>query len=164
MAVDVFTGSRTARDWSIGLERPTAKFFFTPAEVAQEISAVDAGVKVLSADVLNQASRLPPDFLTSWGAFVKEWEGFRKSVGWLRRHERGSYEKALEYRFRLAEWREAFEKKGGEPSGPALASAAPVNQSKPGEDLTSVLKWGAIAAGALGASYATYKLASKVRG
>lgn len=134
----------------IGLERPTAKFFFSPSDVSSEMLTVDTGVDQLALDMkkADAVKKVSPAFVSAYSNFFWEWKKWRKEYDtWAHRHERSVYEKVLEYRYRLAEWREKFEKLGGETPGVSLSSAPPVKQSEPGQDLNDVLKTVAIVGG-----------------
>ncbi len=95
-----------------------------PGNIRDEI--VTIGVAFSTLDKAIQAARasLPPDFVSGWAAFLKEWQGFANAhATWLSNVWYKSYEKALEYRKRLEDWRQKFIGLGGKISTPSPGAA-----------------------------------------
>lgn len=58
-------------------------------------------------------------FIKQWGEFEREFAEFWSShSSWADRMWRGTYDKAVEYRERAADWRRQFERLGGVPTAP----------------------------------------------
>jgi len=92
----------------------------TPGAIFAEMKTVDAAIKQLDSDIM--ASKARDAFKQAWRAFAVEWQAFFKSHSrWTDRLWGASYEKTLDYRKRVGEWRVAFEREGGQPSAPGLA-------------------------------------------
>lgn len=123
-----------------------------PGNIRDEILTIGTEFKILDASVLAARASLPPDFVTGWSAFRTEWETFaRNHSSWLDNVWYKSYEKALEYRKRLEDWRQRFIGYGGRISTPS-PGAAP-GGSGPGINWKMLLY---VAAG-IGAVYAATK-------
>jgi len=60
-------------------------------------------------------------FVYQWGEFEREFGDFwaEHAHSWTDRMWRGTYDKAVEYRQRAADWRKRFEEIGGKPTTPA---------------------------------------------
>lgn len=87
-----------------------------PSNIRDEILTV--GVQVGALDKLvaqaQAARKIPPDFVLGWTAFKGEWNAFSSShQSWLSRTWYASYEKAVEYRRRLEDFRTKFEQLTG---------------------------------------------------
>lgn len=113
---------------NLGADR--GNFFFTPDEVKNEQEQVNRLVDSLGVDVNAQRAKLPKRIVTGFSQFWDEWKAFYKnSSGFFARHERGTYEKTLEYRAQAAAWQKQIKKAGGE-----LTALALLHTSQPGED------------------------------
>jgi hypothetical protein len=91
-------------------------------------------------------------FVYQWGEFEREFGNFwaAHAHSWKDRMWRGTYDKAVEYRQRTADWRKRFEEIGGKPTTPApkppTEHILPPGVSMPWKTIAVV---GGIAAGAL---------------
>ena len=149
------------------LEKPTAKFFFAPSDVEEQMLAVDSGVDELALNMknVNTAKSLDPTFVSSFGRFFWEWKRWYKANNtFFRKHERSVYEGVLEYRYRLAQWRNKYEALGGQTPGISLKSAPPVKQSAPGDDLKSIMKVAAVFVGTVAVAGIAVSIAGSKRG
>jgi hypothetical protein len=75
---------------------------------------------VPTANDLNNVS-YQGQFVYQWGEFEREFGNFyaAHAHSWTDRMWRGTYDKAVEYRQRAADWRKRFEEIGGKPTTPA---------------------------------------------
>jgi hypothetical protein len=125
--------------------------WITPGDTRAEEDSVNSAVLQLDADMRASAS---VSLLQAWTVFRAEWGAWYASqgglFGWLSRFATATpYEKALDYRRQLTAWRGKYMAEGGSPSGPGLVDKPPPAKS----EVTSALRWAAIAAIALGAVY-----------
>jgi hypothetical protein len=92
---------------------------YPPGVIKAELDTVNAGVTQLDSDIM--ASNVRDAFKKSWRLFVAEWQAFYKNnSGFWSRMWGAVYEKATEYRKRVEQWREAFEREGGRSTSPGL--------------------------------------------
>jgi hypothetical protein len=92
----------------------------SPGAIKSEMDTVDAGVKQLDSDIM--ASTVRQAFKQSWRVFVGEWQKFYAGhQSWTSRLWHAAYEKTIEYRRRLEEWRQLFVREGGSATGPSFA-------------------------------------------
>lgn len=92
-----------------------------PKDILAEMQTVDATVKQLDGEI--QASTVPAVFKLAWAGFLGEWrQFFAEHESWSSRLWYAAYEKTLEYRKRLGEWRAAFVQLGGKTIAPELPS------------------------------------------
>jgi hypothetical protein len=131
---------------ALGLALPRDAWIYTPGAIRDEQDTVLGLVQQLDTDI--QASNARPEFKAAWGKFRDEYKSFYEDSGWWARWWISSYEKTLEYRRRVVEWRQEFESQGGKATGPApSASPEPPSDSHLGTYLA--IAGGAIAVGAL---------------
>lgn len=113
---------------NLGADR--GNFFFSPDEVKNEQEQVNRLVDSLGVDVNAQQARLPKRVVAGFSQFWSEWKAFyNANNGFLARHERGTYEKTLEYRAQASNWQKQIKKAGGETTALEL-----LHTSQPGED------------------------------
>ena len=91
--------------------------FKMPGAVLDEMHTTAAVIEQLGLDI--DHSSVDPLFKAGWRAFAAEWQQFYTThQGWFDRAWYANYEKTVEYRRRAAEWRAAFEARGGHPTAP----------------------------------------------
>lgn len=124
-----------------------------PGNIRDEILTIGSSFKLLDAAIGKARAGLPADFVSGWTAFFSEWTTFASAhASWLSNVWYKSYEKALEYRKRLEDWRQRFIDLGGKVSTPSPgASAGP--SSSGGINWKMLLYLGA----GIGAIYAATK-------
>ncbi len=135
-----------ARGWKQALARETADkvsgdelgaFIVTPGAMKAELDTVQAGVKQLDADIMSSKTR--DAFKNAWQLFSGEWKAFYDSHQSLTsRLFHATYEKTIEYRKRLDEWKGALQREGVQATGPLLAVPQPPPEP------SSSFKWWAI--------------------
>lgn len=135
-----------ARGWKQALAREIASatsgedvgaLIVTPGAMKDELETVQAGVRQLDADIMSSKTR--DAFKKAWQIFAGEWKRFYDSHQSLTsRLWHATYEKTIEYRKRLDEWRNALQREGVQSTGPLLAVPQPPAPSG------SSLKWWAI--------------------
>lgn len=134
---------------------------------------VDAGEPTISADQKNRdmeeilerisaktgvtttlehlkAKTYQPRFVRAWELFYQEWETwYQSNKGFWARMWGSKWEKAIEYRERAVKWRKRFESLDRERNRveSPLPPAAIDSWQKLGKNITTWLKWGAVAAG-----------------
>lgn len=91
----------------------------TPGYVLAEMKTVDSAIGSLARDVI--ASAVPASFKADLALFATDWKSFyddNKSGigGWWARGTSPVYNKVLEYRTLVQQWRDAFVSRGGDPS------------------------------------------------
>lgn len=124
----------------------------SPSTIKDELETVESATRQLDAEM--RAQPIPPDFLRAWEAFISEWRLFFAShQRWSERLFDSTYFKALEFRRRLADWREAFARAGGRPLAPGLPVIPAGGQ--PWERLIAVV-------GATAAAFAFMQIVSDV--
>ena len=104
-----------------------------PGNIVDEIVTIDAGFRTLDTAIAKARTvgRVPAEFFGGWEIFRREWEAFRNAHRrWTDNLWYKSYQKALEYRGRLEEWRIKFEQL----SGQKLAFPGPGKGGEPTED------------------------------
>jgi hypothetical protein len=113
---------------------------YTPGVIKAEIEAVNTAAGQLDVDI--KAAKVRDEFKRAWKGFFDEWKSFYKNnSGLWSRLWGGVYQKAAEYRKRVEQWRQAFEREGGRATGPsAIVPEAPSSGS---------WKWALIGAGGL---------------
>jgi len=127
---------------NLGADR--GNFFFSPDEVKNEQEQVNNLVDSLGVDVNANSGKLPKRVVAGFSQFWNEWKAFYKANnGFLARHERGTYEKTLEYRAQAANWQKQIIK-----GGVQTTALPPLHTSQPGEDnqgkddkVTKILKY-----------------------
>lgn len=106
-----------------------------PAAIQAEIQTVESGFAVLNRAIRAAQSRgqVTADFAAGWTLFYGDWQNFRSAHGrWVDNLWYASYEKTLEYRQRLDDWRKKFEEVTGKPLGfPTAGAAAGPRDDKP---------------------------------
>ncbi len=113
---------------------------YTPGVIKAELEAVNTAAGQLDMDI--KPAKVRDEFKRAWKAFLDEWKAFYKNnSGYWSRLWGGVYQKAVEYRKRIEQWREAFEREGGRPTGP---SAVVPETPKAGS-----WKWALLGAGGL---------------
>lgn len=136
-----------------GFERPgrdddLGALVVTPGAILAEMNTVDAAVKQLDSDVMASAAR--DAFKKSWRGFVTEWQAFYKDhASWTDRLWGAPYEKTLDYRRRVGEWRTAFEREGGQASGPQISVPGGEREGPGSWKAVLVLAGGLLVAGAI---------------
>jgi hypothetical protein len=124
----------------------------TPGATLAEMRTVDAGVAQLDSDI-RRSTTLPATWVNAWGRFAAEWrEFFDEHQWWTDRLWAGAYERTVNYRRRLADWRADFVRQGGKPSGPGVDAS----ESSPVRGLLWVAGLGA-------AAFAGYRLVKWLR-
>lgn len=114
-----------------GNYRVGASLIATPADLLAEMNTVKTQVETLDRDI--RSSEVRPVFLSSWDTFKQEWDTFYKDhEGWFARFmESGTWgaatEKIVSYSKRANDWRDAFTKEGGKPTGPKTEATKGVN-------------------------------------
>jgi hypothetical protein len=132
---------------------------YMPGAIRAEQDTVQALVQQLDADVC--ASHVGAQFRQAWAGFVAEWQHFYDAhASWWSRTFFASYEKTLDYRRRLVEWRDAFQREGGAPTGPAPSKSPTGDDSHLGAYLA--IGAGAIAGGLLLGWWASSKRPERV--
>jgi len=83
----------------------------SPSAILAEMQAVGTQVHSLNAEVQANKAKLPDDFLRGWNAFFNEYLTFYgQNEGLLARMWISVYDKTLEYRKQVNDWRDRFEK------------------------------------------------------
>jgi hypothetical protein len=113
---------------------------YTPGVIKAELEAVNTAAGQLDVDI--KAAKVRDEFKRAWKGFFDEWKSFYKNnSGLWSRLWGGVYQKAAEYRKRVEQWRQAFEREGGRATGPsAVLPETPSGGS---------WKWALIGAGGL---------------
>ncbi len=95
-----------------------------PGNIRDEIVTIGVAFRTLDAAIQAQRAGLPAEFVGGWAALLTEWTGFAKNHdSWLSNVWYKSYEKALEYRKRLEDWRQKFQQLGGKVVTPSPGAA-----------------------------------------
>jgi hypothetical protein len=106
-----------------------------PGAIRDEILSIDRAFRSL-ANVISAArgqGALPANFLAGWDQFFAEWSAFRLNhESWLSNVWYASYQKALEYRERLDQFRQKVEQLTGAKLNFPAAKATPGPTDKPG--------------------------------
>jgi hypothetical protein len=90
-----------------------------PADIKAEMDTVDASIAQLDTEI--RASGVAAEWKTAWAGFAGEWRRFYgEHKSWSSRLWYAAYDKTLEYRKRLGEWRASFVAAGGQPVSPQL--------------------------------------------
>jgi hypothetical protein len=122
----------------------------TPGVILDEMRAAKTEIEALGRDI--HATHHQGQFVTQWDEFAREFAGFwsAHSGSWTDRMWRGTYDKAVEFRERAADWRRKFEQLGGAPTSPPpkppTEHALPPGFSIPWKPIAAV---GSVLAGAL---------------
>ena len=96
-----------------------------PGNIRDEIITIGVGFSTLDKAIQAARAGLPADFVSGWAAFLAEWQTFAKNhATWLSNVWYKSYEKALEYRKRLEDWRQRFVALGGKVNTPSPGAGA----------------------------------------
>lgn len=96
-----------------------------PGNIRDEIVTIGVGFSTLDKSIQAARAGLPADFVSGWAAFFVEWQTFAKNhATWLDNVWYKSYEKALEYRKRLEDWRQRFVALGGKVNSPSPGAGA----------------------------------------
>lgn len=104
---------------SVSAGEAVGALIVTPGAIKDEIETVNAGVKQLDSDIMS--SKVRDAFKKAWRLFASEWQRFYASKqGWWARSWGSTWEKAVDYRKRVDEWRTAFQREGGQSTGPTL--------------------------------------------
>jgi hypothetical protein len=120
-----------------------------PGDIKAEIDTVDASIKEFDTEI--RASTLMVEFKTAWQGFYGEWRKFYGDhQSWSSRLWYAAYDKTLEYRKRLAEWRAAFVTAGGHPVSPELP--------KPSVERDGHFPWAIIGGALIGGGVLAYLL------
>jgi hypothetical protein len=127
-----------------------------PGSIRDEILSIAGSFRRLDA-AIRAAAVLPADFKSAWGSFRDEWSEFAARHGsWASNLWYKSYQKALEYRQALNDWRKRFEQL----TGSSVTFPAP--QDAPGPTMSSPFsgRWKTIAyvAGGIGVLWGVSKL------
>jgi hypothetical protein len=128
--------------WEAGVrdEDDLGALVYTPSAIKAELDTVKAGADQLDRDIT--ASKVRDEFKQAWRAFLNEWRAYYKDhEGYWSHMWFAVYEKAVEYRKRVDQWREAFQTEGGRVSAPTL--------TPPSDKGSGTWKWVALGAGAL---------------
>lgn len=81
-----------------------------PGAIRDEIVTIDKNFGAMNRMIVDQAAKLPADFNAGWRAIYSEWQTFQGNHStWVSNVWYASYQKALEYRKRLDDWRLKFE-------------------------------------------------------
>ncbi len=106
----------------------------SPGAIRSEQEAVDAEVDRLNYDIQTSSNTA---FVGSWNSFREEWKQFfADGDSFFSRLFYSSYERTLEYRKRVNDWRAKFVDIGGHPTGPGLGLKP---DSNPFSDLPSTV-------------------------
>jgi len=120
-----------------------------PGDIKAEMNTVDGAVKQLDLEI--KASGVPAEFKSAWAGFLGEWRKFYgEHQSWSSRLWYAAYDKTLEYRKRLGEWRTAFVAAGGRAVGPGLP--------KPSVEQESHFPWMLVGGAIVGGGVLTYLL------
>jgi hypothetical protein len=120
-----------------------------PGDIKAEMDTVDASIKQIDTEI--RASSLPVEFRSAWDGFLAEWKKFYgEHQSWSSRLWYAAYDKTLEYRKRLAEWRQVFVGMGGHPVSPELP--------KPSVEKESHFPWLFVGGALVGGGVLTYLL------
>lgn len=100
--------------------------YFSPGYVLAEMNGIEASVQALTRDIA--ASAIDADFKADFALFAQDWRAFygafnKPVVDWLPRAVNSTRDKVLEFKNTVADWRDAFVKRGGKPSPVALRRA-----------------------------------------
>lgn len=97
--------------------------FVTPAEARAKLNQVNAQLITLNADIKAQESKVPPAFVTQWGAFFESWQKFFSdsidSFFAINLGTVATIKRAEQFERDGLEQRKGFQAAGGIPSGPA---------------------------------------------
>jgi hypothetical protein len=125
-----------------------------PGNIRDEILTIGVAFSTLDKAIQAARASLPADFVPGWAAFFVEWQTFAKNhSSWLSNTWYKSYEKALEYRKRLEDWREKFIALGGKVSTPSPGVSPGPPSASGGINWKTLLYVGA----GIGAVYAATK-------
>jgi hypothetical protein len=100
----------------------------TPGQMLDEMNAVDKAVDELAIRITQQFTGAGTNTLwvNAWTRWRQEWKQFYSDhQDWTARLFYGTYEKTLEYRSKLADWRTQFEQMQGQSVGPSLSPLPP---------------------------------------
>jgi hypothetical protein len=124
-----------------------------PGNIRDEIVTVAVNVQALDKVIAAAASagKLPSDFLAGWAAFKAEWAAFSSSHRmWLQNMWYASYEKTVEYRKRLEDWRKRFEQLTGSTVSYPSPGSTPEGLTGDGKGFPwRTLMWGGLVIGGL---------------
>jgi hypothetical protein len=111
MAYDLLSGKQTPRDWSCGASVGTLDpndFFFSPAEIEDEIRTLDGYAHSLDKDIRENLSKFPRSVVDEWVRFYREWSTFKMDTGFWKRHTRSARNKTIEYGNRIKDWQAKY--------------------------------------------------------
>lgn len=131
-----------------------------PANIRDEIETIANHFAQLDQEIARALTdgQVLPSFVESWNEFAKEWQRFATNhSSWLDNIWYKSYQKALEYRRRLDEWRAKFEATSGRRiSFPSPGSAPAPSMGNPFPSIP--WRYLAYAGGAIGLLYGASRL------
>lgn len=109
----------------------------TPGAIEAKIVEVNSYIRTLGYDIRKAEESACPgaekltaacpwyDFVQAWSLFLDDWDHFRTiSSSWASRLWGDKWEGAVEYQERAQEWRLAFQRLGGAPTGPDIPDPA----------------------------------------
>lgn len=122
----------------------------SPSAILAEMQSVGTQVHSLNAEVQANKTRLPDDFLRGWNAFFNEYLAFYgENEGLLARMWISVYDKTLEYRKQVNDWRAKFESLVGKKlNTPRATDEPPDGSGIKLPDLSTVVTGVALAVGA----------------
>ncbi len=94
----------------------------TPGAMLAEMNTIDATVRQLDIEIMSSVVNV--EFKDAWRRFVAEWQVFHQNhEDWWDRTWGVIYDKVLDYRRRVEEWRGQFHRAGGHSVSPPLPAA-----------------------------------------
>lgn len=157
MAYSITEKRLVAKDWSCGIGGDSDvgtldpnDFFFSPAEIEDEIRTLDGYAHSLQEDIAKNKASFSQDDLREWVRFYREWSEFKKDTGFWKRHTRSARNKTIEYGKRISAWQARYKAAvGKEPTASRLPDVPSPNYAPGGGDLLHKLKPFLIGAGVL---------------
>ncbi len=145
-------------DWSCGIGGSDSDvgtldpndFFFSPAEIEDEMRTLDGYAHSLQDDISKNQKAFSKEDLNEWVRFYREWSEFKKDTGFWKRHTRAARNKTIEYGKRIAAWQARYKAvTGKEPVASRLPEAPSPNYTPGGGELLHKLKPWLLGAGIL---------------
>lgn len=103
-----------------------------PRAQQDEIASIAAAFKTLDREIQGRRAQLQPAWVKGWDDFRDSWQTFAQGHStWLSNVWYASYQKAIEYRQRLDDWRRRLEALTGPLSVPTLSARPPEEKPFP---------------------------------
>lgn len=94
---------------------------FTPSMVKADMISINNAVDALAKDIVSAGNAMDTRFREEYGKFALEWrEFYAQHDTWLKRAFNKTAELTEQFKRRVIDWRNEFQKRGGISSSPVL--------------------------------------------